>query len=72
MGGLSDFDRWAEENNVPDEELGEAFAAWLAEQMGGTPPRFELVEPGDEAILPDHEQRELDGVPSALDRDDMK
>jgi hypothetical protein len=29
-------------------------------------PRFEKVEPGDEQILPDREQRDLDGVPSFL------
>ena len=28
--------------------------------------RFEKVEPGDEQILEDREQRELDGVPSFL------
>jgi hypothetical protein len=31
--------------------------------------RFEKVEPGDEQILPPHEQRELDALPSGLDRD---
>jgi len=30
-------------------------------------PRFEKVEPGDEQILEDRAQRELDGLPSALD-----
>ena len=36
--------------------------------MGGPVPRFEKVEPGDEQILEDREQRELDALPSRLDR----
>jgi hypothetical protein len=44
---------------------GEAFARWLSEQKG-EPVRFEKVEPGDEQVLEDREQRELDAVPSAL------
>jgi hypothetical protein len=36
--------------------------------MGGPVPRFEKVEPGDEQILEDREQRELDALPSGLDR----
>jgi hypothetical protein len=43
--------------------LPEAFARWIADQTGGPPPRFERVEPGDEQILEDREQRDLDGVP---------
>jgi hypothetical protein len=31
-------------------------------------PRFEKVEPGDEQILPPREQRELDALPSGLER----
>ena len=51
---------------MPDVEEGpEEIAGWLAEQAGG-PVRWEKVEPGDERILEDHEQRELDGVPSFL------
>jgi hypothetical protein len=42
------------------------FARWLKEQNAGQPVRFEKVKPGDEQILPDREQRDLDGVPSAL------
>jgi hypothetical protein len=49
---------------------GQAFTRWLEEQIGA-PVRVEKVEPGDEQILPDPEQRELDALPSALDRDDQ-
>jgi hypothetical protein len=49
------------------EFYGEAFARWLKEQNEGRPVRFEKVEPGDEQILPDREQRDLDALPSALD-----
>lgn len=45
-----------------------AFALWIAEVTGGPLPRFETVEPSDEQILPPREQRELDGLPSGLDR----
>jgi hypothetical protein len=45
---------------------GPAFARWLQEQNEGRPVRFVKVEPGDEQILEDREQRDLDGVPSAL------
>jgi hypothetical protein len=48
------------------EFYGKAFARWLQEQNEGRPVRFEKVEPGDEQILPDREQRDLDGVPSLL------
>jgi hypothetical protein len=41
---------------------------WIAEQTGGPVPRFEKVEPGDEQILEDREQRKLDALPSGLDR----
>lgn len=44
----------------------EAAARWLSERKG-EPVRFEKVEPGDEQIL---EQRDLDSLPSALDRED--
>ena len=49
------------------EFYGEAFARWLSEQAG-KPVRFERVESGDEQILPPREQRELDALPSGLDR----
>jgi hypothetical protein len=42
----------------------EAFARWIAERTGGPVPRFEEVEPGDEQILEDPEQRDLDAGPS--------
>ena len=48
------------------EFYGPSFARWLQEQNGGRPVRYEKVEPGDEQILEDHEQRELDRVPSFL------
>jgi hypothetical protein len=35
----------------------------------GQPVRFEKVEPGDEQILPPRAQRELDALPSGLDRE---
>jgi hypothetical protein len=41
---------------------------WLGEQKG-QPVRFEKVKPGDEQILPPREQRELDALPSGLDRE---
>jgi hypothetical protein len=43
------------------------FARWFAERTGGPVPRFEKVEARDERILEDPEQRERDGLPSALD-----
>lgn len=35
------------------------------------PVRYEKVEPGEEQILPPREQRELDALPSALDRSEQ-
>jgi hypothetical protein len=52
---------------IPEENYPAAFALWIAEITGGPVPRFEKVEPGDEQILLDAEQRELDSVPSALE-----
>ena len=66
MGSEADFDRYIAEHNMSKEELLEAFARWIAEQTGGPVPRFVKVEPGDEQILEDREQRELDGVPSFM------
>jgi hypothetical protein len=43
----------------------ETVAEWLEEQAGA-PIAFERVEPGDEHVLPDAEQRELDRLPSRL------
>jgi hypothetical protein len=51
-----------------DEEPAEEIARWLGEQEG-EPVRFEEVEPGDEQILPPREQRELEALPSGLDRE---
>jgi hypothetical protein len=50
-----------------DEQRAEAIAHWLGEQKG-EPVRFEKVEPGDEQIPPERDQRELDALPSVLDR----
>jgi hypothetical protein len=49
-----------------DEAHAAALAGWLGEQTGGPPVRFEKVETGDEQILEDREQRDLDGVSSFL------
>jgi hypothetical protein len=54
--------------NIPKEDWPEAFANWIAERTGGPVPGFEKVEPGDEQIPPPREQRELDALPSGLDR----
>jgi hypothetical protein len=64
VGTPADFGRCIAEHNIPEEEWPEAFALWIAEVTGGPVPRFEKVEPGDEQILEDREQRELDGVTS--------
>jgi hypothetical protein len=48
------------------DEQAEQIADWL-EQAMGRPVAIERVEPGDERVLPDREQRELDAVPSRLD-----
>ena len=63
---FEDFERNVAKRGISDEERPEAFARWLAEQTGGPVPRFEKVRPGDEQILPDREQRDLDAVPSFL------
>jgi hypothetical protein len=68
--GFEDFNRWAVEHEIPEEEWPEAFARWLGEQMEDSPVRFEKLESGDEQILPDSEQRDLDSLPSALERGD--
>jgi hypothetical protein len=34
MADLSDFDRYVEEHDVAPDEIGEAFADWLAQQTG--------------------------------------
>ena len=47
--------------------MAKGFARWFAERTGGPVPRFEKVEARDERILEDPEQRERDGLPSALD-----
>ena len=64
VGTPTDFDRYVAEHNIPEEEWPEAFARWIADRTDGPVPRFEWVAPGDEQILEDREQRDLDGVPS--------
>ena len=49
------------------QRVAETIADWL-ELEAGRPVRFERVEPGDEQVLPDAEQRELDALPSRLAR----
>jgi len=66
VGTPVDFDRYVAEHNIPEKDWPEAFARWIAEQTGRPAPRFEKVEAGDEQVLEDREQRELDGVPSLL------
>jgi hypothetical protein len=70
VGSEADFDRYIAEHGIPEEECPEAFARWIAERTGGPAARFEKVEPGHEQILEDQEQRDLDSLPSALDRED--
>ena len=53
---------------IPNEELPEAVARWLSERKG-EPVLFEKVEPGDEQILEDRFQRDLDAVSSPLEQD---
>jgi hypothetical protein len=65
--GFENFERWVVENEIPDEERPVALARWLGKQTRRPPLRFERVEPGHEQILADREQRDLDGLPSALD-----
>jgi len=66
LGTPADFDRHVTEHNIPEAEWRAAFARWIAEQTGGGPPRFEKVEPGNERILEDREERDLDAAPSFL------
>ena len=47
-------------------ETPEAVARWLSERTE-RPVDFEQVEPGDEQVLPDRDQCDLDNVPSALE-----
>ena len=68
FGDPADFDRYVAEHSIPEEGLPEAYARWIAERTGGPVPRFEKVEAGQEQILEEWEQRELDALPSALDR----
>jgi hypothetical protein len=44
------------------------FARWLKGQSAGQPVSYEKVKPEDEQILTSREQRELDALPSGLDR----
>jgi hypothetical protein len=47
-----------------NEHRAARIARWLGERTG----RYEKVQPGDEQVLPDREQRELDALPSRLAR----
>jgi hypothetical protein len=60
-----DFDLYCEEHDVQPQQYGEAFADWLA-IVNGRPVPHEKVSPGEEQILGDRSQRELDEVPSFL------
>jgi hypothetical protein len=48
-----------------DFDQAEEIARWLGDEKG-EPVRFKKVELGDEQILEDREQRDLDAVPSFL------
>ena len=48
-------------------DSADTIARWLEEQTGALV-NFEKVEPGDEQVLPEREQREIDSLPSRLDR----
>lgn len=47
------------------QEVAETIAEWLEEHAGAAI-AFEKVEREDEQVLPEREQRELDGLPSRL------
>jgi hypothetical protein len=51
-----------------NEHRAARIARWLGERTGRPPLRYEKVQPGDEQVLPDREQRELDALPSRLAR----
>jgi hypothetical protein len=51
------------------DEQAEQIAEWFEREMG-RPVKVERVEAGDERLLPDREQRELDALPSRLVPDD--
>jgi hypothetical protein len=45
----ADFDCYAEEHDIPEEDWPAAFALWIGEVTGGPVPRFEKVEREDPA-----------------------
>ena len=51
--GLDDFDRYVEENGIPEEDYPAAFALWIAERTGGPGPRFERIErkPSEDGLV---------------------
>jgi hypothetical protein len=63
---MSDFDRYVAEHHIPEEEWRRRSPGG-SQSTGGSMLRYEKVEPGDEQVLDEREQRELDAVPSALD-----
>jgi hypothetical protein len=64
--GREDFDRYVDEHGIPRRTGRLRSRSGSPEPTGGPVPRFEKVEPGDEQILEDREQRDLDAVPSVL------
>ena len=51
---LTDFDRYVEEQGIPEEDWPAAFALWIAEVTGGPVPSFEKVEreePADGVVV---------------------
>lgn len=55
MGAAAEFDRYVAENEIPDDELGEAFADWLAQQTGAPVIGGPAGEPPSVVALPDDE-----------------
>jgi hypothetical protein len=54
VASFADFDRYCEENGIPEEDYPAAFALWIAEVTGGPVPRFEKVEgeaPADGVVI---------------------
>jgi hypothetical protein len=51
---VHDFDRYADEHGIPEQDYPAAFALWLAEITSGPVPRFEKVEreqPADGVVI---------------------
>jgi hypothetical protein len=54
LADFSDFDRYVEENSIPEKDWPAALALWIAEVTGGPVPRFEKVEreaPADGVVI---------------------